>query len=90
MSLIIALPEFGVAIGRMVLCTKITNGIPLTALTTPYCFVRGVSIAVASFVTVGVIVDTYIYSIAFVRLRELHVSRSKKIQLILIFAVGFM
>lgn len=84
-SVLIAIPEMGVAIGRMVLCTE-----PTSALLVPYCSTGSISKAVVTFAIVGVATDIFIYSIAVVRLRLLHVNRNKKLQLVAVFSAGLL
>lgn len=81
-SVLIALPEMGVIMGRMVECT---NGVDAPS----YCDLRVVSITITTFAATGLIADVYIYSIALSRLRSLQVTISKKVQLTIIFAMGF-
>lgn len=83
LSIINAIPEIGVVIGRMVKCTTIT-----AALTDSYCSKRNISIAVTTFASVACLLDVFIYSIAISRLRSLHVNSHKKGQLTVIFAMG--
>ncbi len=82
---LVALPELGVAAGRMKLCSNALAGVTLK-----YCFTKSISIAVITFAVVGVLVDVYIYSIAIFRLRALHISKKKKIQLGVVFGFGLM
>lgn len=82
-SLLIALPEFGVAIIRIVRCST-----ALGALTDSYCKQRPNSIMITTFTAVGVLTDIFIYSIAISRIRLVQVKRNKKVQLIVVFAMG--
>ncbi|KAF2702970.1 hypothetical protein K504DRAFT_495844 [Pleomassaria siparia CBS 279.74] len=82
-SVLIAVPEVGNVIGRMVKCTTFLAGIRVR-----YCTQRHISIAVMAFAIAGLLTDILIYSIAIFRLRILHVNNTKKIQLTAIFAVG--
>jgi hypothetical protein len=84
-SVIVTIPEAGVAIGRMVKCHT-----SLAGLTVKYCNKKNTSIAVMTFAIASCALDVFIYSIAISRLRLLHVKRNKKIQLIVVFALGFM
>lgn len=83
LSVLIALPEIGNVIARMLKCSTI-----LAAMTDSYCRTRSISIAVTVFAITGVITDVFIYSIPIMRLRTLRVNRNKKIQLAVIFALG--
>jgi hypothetical protein len=82
-SIIIAIPEIGVVIRRMVKCSTL-----LAAITDSYCSKRNVSIAVMAFTASGCLVDMFIYSIAISRLRNLHVSKLKRVQPTTVFAMG--
>lgn len=65
---LVALPEFGVAVGRTALCK--TSTAPRDAT---FCSVRNINIALISTTTYWMLVDTYIYSIALFLLRILHI-----------------
>lgn len=83
-SALMAPPEICVyvLVRRMALCTnRIGTG--------PICSVRDFSIAQTTLAAFGLIADTFIYSIALLRLQSLQVTRGKKIQLIIVFALGF-
>lgn len=80
-SVLIALPEIGVGIGRM----KCTNS--YASITVQLCRTRNIGIVVATFDIVGLITDVYIYSIATIRVRSLQV-KTGKIQLTVGFALG--
>lgn len=83
LSVLIAIPEIGVVIGRMVKCSSLLAG-----LTDSYCSKKNISIAVMTFAAAACIVDVFIYSIAIARLRGLHVNRNKRMQLTAVFAMG--
>lgn len=84
-SVMMAIPEAGVAIGRMAKCHTVLAG-----LTVQYCNKKHTSIAVMTFAITACVLDVFIYSIAISRLRTLHVNRNKKLQLIVVFAMGFL
>ena len=85
LSVLIAIPEIGVVIGRMVKCSEL-----LSALTDSYCSKRNISIAVMTFAAAACLVDVFIYSIAIARLRGLHVNKTKRLQLTAVFGMGLL
>lgn len=84
-TFVMAIPEAGVAIGRMVKCHT-----TLAGLTVEYCSKKSTSQAVMAFAIIACVLDVFIYSIAIWRLRTLHVGRNKKVQLVVVFAMGFL
>jgi hypothetical protein len=80
---LVALPEFGVAVGRTALCN--TSTAPRDAT---FCSVRNINIALISATTSWMLVDVYIYSISLSRLRILHIQSCRRIQLMMLFGFG--
>jgi hypothetical protein len=84
LSLLVAIPEIGVVIGRTVNCST------LLAAPDSYCSKRNISIAFMTFTVVASFVDVFIYSIAIARLRGLHVNKTKRVQATAVFSMCLM
>lgn len=85
LTVLVAVPELGVAIARMIQCQSLVAN-----LTVQICRKKAISTVVMTHAIAGCFVDIFIYSIAISRLRHLRVKRNKKIQVIVIFALGLL